>query len=212
MSLRLLLAALAGWLDRRQQDAVAYLIEENRILRGHIRGRIRLTDAERRRLAVPGHRLGRRRLQDVATIVTPRHDSSMASAAHRAQMDVCDAAGRSSGRDRGDPAPGGPHGGGESHVGLHADRWCADERRSSSQPVLDRPLPESVRHATRARTADVVVDVSARALGRDRRRGSLHDGSVDVAWPDDPLHGVRHRPGLAPCTDRRIDTSSPRRV
>ena len=70
MSLRLLLAALAG-LDRRQQGAVAYLIEENRILRGHVRGRIRLTDDERRRLAVYGHRLGRRRLHDVATIVTP---------------------------------------------------------------------------------------------------------------------------------------------
>jgi putative transposase len=71
MSLRLLLATLVGWLDRRQQDAVAYLVEENRILRGHVRGRIRLTDEERRRLAVPGHRLGRRRLHDIATIVTP---------------------------------------------------------------------------------------------------------------------------------------------
>jgi len=29
MSLRRLLAALDGWLDRRQQEAVAYLIEEN---------------------------------------------------------------------------------------------------------------------------------------------------------------------------------------
>src|SRR5476649_1062013 len=67
----MLLAALAGWLDRQQQEGVAYLIEENRILRGHVRGRLRLTDAERRRLAVHGHRLGRRRLSDVATIVTP---------------------------------------------------------------------------------------------------------------------------------------------
>ena len=50
---------------------MAYLIEENRILRGHMRGRVRLTDQERRRLAVHGHRLGRRRLRDVATIVTP---------------------------------------------------------------------------------------------------------------------------------------------
>ena len=62
LSLRMLLAALVGWLDQRQQDAVAYLIEENRILRGHVRGRLRLTDDERRRLAVRGHRLGRRRL------------------------------------------------------------------------------------------------------------------------------------------------------
>ena len=71
LSLRLLLARLVGWLNQRQQEAVAYLIEENRILRAHVRGRIRLTDTERRRLAVHGHRLGRRRLGEVATIVTP---------------------------------------------------------------------------------------------------------------------------------------------
>ena len=71
ISFRLLRATLVGWLDRRPQDTVAYLIEENRILRGHVRGRIRLTDKERRRLAVHGHRVGRRRFRDVATIVTP---------------------------------------------------------------------------------------------------------------------------------------------
>ena len=68
---RMVLAALAGWLDQRQRDAVAYLIEENRVLRGHVPGRLRLTDEERRQLAVHGYRLGRRRLRDVATIVTP---------------------------------------------------------------------------------------------------------------------------------------------
>ena len=67
----MLLAALVGWFDQRQQAAVAYLVEENRILRGHVRGRLRLTDEERRRLARHGHRLGRRRLGEVATIVTP---------------------------------------------------------------------------------------------------------------------------------------------
>jgi hypothetical protein len=71
-SVRILLAALAGWLNHRQQEALAYLIEENRILRGHLRGRrLRLTDDERRRLAVRRHRLGRRGLRQVATIVTP---------------------------------------------------------------------------------------------------------------------------------------------
>jgi hypothetical protein len=55
----------------RQQDAVAYLIEESSILRGHVRGRLRLTDEEHRRLAMLCHRLGRRRLRDVAMIVTP---------------------------------------------------------------------------------------------------------------------------------------------
>jgi putative transposase len=70
-SLRWLLAALVGWLDQRQQQAVAYLTEENRILRGHVRGRLRLTDEERQRLARHGHQLGRRRLSEIATIVTP---------------------------------------------------------------------------------------------------------------------------------------------
>jgi transposase InsO family protein len=71
-SLRFLLAALVGWLDRQQQGALAYLIEENCILRGQLRGRrLRLSDDDRRRLAVRGHRLGRRGLRQIATIVTP---------------------------------------------------------------------------------------------------------------------------------------------
>jgi putative transposase len=71
-SWRLLLAALTGWLDRRQQEAVAYVIEENRILRKQLEGRrLRLNDAERHRLARLGHRLGRHGLGQVGTIVTP---------------------------------------------------------------------------------------------------------------------------------------------
>ena len=69
---RLFLAVLGGWLNRRQQEGMAYLIEENRILRGQLRGRrLQLTDDDRRRLAVHGHRLGRRALGDLAMIVTP---------------------------------------------------------------------------------------------------------------------------------------------
>jgi hypothetical protein len=56
-SVRIPLAALAGWLNRRQQEALAYLLAENRVLRRQLRGRrLRLTDDERRRLAVCGHR------------------------------------------------------------------------------------------------------------------------------------------------------------
>jgi putative transposase len=69
---RVLLAAFVGWLDRQQQEALAYLIEENRILRAQLRGRrLRLSDDERRPLTVRGHRLGRRALRQVAMIVTP---------------------------------------------------------------------------------------------------------------------------------------------
>jgi hypothetical protein len=85
MSLRLLLGALVGWLDRRQQDAVAHLIEESRILRGHVRGRIRLTDAERRRLAMHGHRLGRR--LSVAKISPPLYSVGVATVPSRSYRD-----------------------------------------------------------------------------------------------------------------------------
>src|SRR5436190_6076578 len=70
-AVRLFVMAVAGWWADQRQASVAYLVEENRILRAHLRSRIRLTDDERRRLASYGHRLGRRRLGEVATIVTP---------------------------------------------------------------------------------------------------------------------------------------------
>src|SRR5215813_1663166 len=72
LPLRLLLATLAGWVTRHQQHVIDYLIEENRLLREQLRGRrVRLNDDQRCRLAVKGHRLGRRVLRQVATIVTP---------------------------------------------------------------------------------------------------------------------------------------------
>jgi hypothetical protein len=47
-------------------------MEENRILRAQLDGRrLRLTDDDRRRLAVRAFQLGRRALRQVATIVTP---------------------------------------------------------------------------------------------------------------------------------------------
>jgi putative transposase len=48
-----------------------YLVTENRILRGQIKGRIRLTDPERISLASVAQRLGRTALEEVAQIVRP---------------------------------------------------------------------------------------------------------------------------------------------
>lgn len=71
-ALRFLLAVLAGWVNHRQQEALEYLIEENRVLKEQMHGRrLRLTDDQRRRLAARGKRLGRHVLRQVATIVTP---------------------------------------------------------------------------------------------------------------------------------------------
>jgi hypothetical protein len=59
-------------LDRQERDALAYLLEENRVLRAQLGGRrLRLTDDDRRRLAARAFRLGRQALRQVATIVTP---------------------------------------------------------------------------------------------------------------------------------------------
>ncbi len=47
------------------------MIEENRVLKAQLGGRqLRLTDTERRRLAALAHPLGRKRLKNVATLVT----------------------------------------------------------------------------------------------------------------------------------------------
>jgi putative transposase len=68
----MLLVAVISWLDRRERETLAYLIEENRVLRRQLGGRrVRLTDDDRRRLAAPAYRLGRQALRNVATIVTP---------------------------------------------------------------------------------------------------------------------------------------------
>jgi hypothetical protein len=64
-------AALCGWIHREQDDVIAFLREENQMLRAQLRGRrVRLRDDEQRRLALLGHQLGRATLAKVATIVT----------------------------------------------------------------------------------------------------------------------------------------------
>jgi hypothetical protein len=52
---RILLVALAGWVNRWQLEVIAYLREENRVLKEHLGGqRLHLTDPERRRLGATG--------------------------------------------------------------------------------------------------------------------------------------------------------------
>jgi len=70
--LHFLVLTVAGWLSRHQVAVAGYLVEENRVLREQLnRRRLRLTDAQRRSLAVKGKALGRKALAEVTTIVTP---------------------------------------------------------------------------------------------------------------------------------------------
>ena len=69
-ALQVLVLPFAGWVTRHQDDLIAYLREENRVLREHLDPwPLRLTDAQRRRLAVRGQKLGRRVVMQVAGIV-----------------------------------------------------------------------------------------------------------------------------------------------
>ena len=71
-ALQFLVLTVAGGVNRHQDDLIDYLREENRVLREQLGSRPpRVTDAQRRRLAVRGHQLGRRVLTQVAGIVTP---------------------------------------------------------------------------------------------------------------------------------------------
>jgi len=61
LPLQFLLLTFGGWVNRRQQARLEYVLEENRILREQLPGRrLRLTDEQRSRLAVLGKKLGRK--------------------------------------------------------------------------------------------------------------------------------------------------------
>jgi hypothetical protein len=68
----ILLVALAGWMNRQQQEVIEYLKEENRILREKLGpGRIQLSLAQKRRLATAAFKVGRKLLQSCATFFSP---------------------------------------------------------------------------------------------------------------------------------------------
>src|SRR4051812_47192658 len=70
--LQFLLLVFASWTNRHQAEVVAYLQEENRVLREQLGvRRLRFTDAQRRRLAEKGRAVGRRTLEKLAGLVTP---------------------------------------------------------------------------------------------------------------------------------------------
>jgi len=176
-ALQMWLAVLIGWWDRQEREALAYLIEENRVLRAQLGGRrLRLTDDDRRRLAVRAFRLGRRALRHVATIVTP--DTLLRW--HRQLVARKWTYARRSQR-RGVLA----------EIRRLVVRMVADnptwgytriqKRGSSRRPLGDRANSEGAWPPTRAWATDVVADVSPRPQGCDRWCRFLHDAGVDVA-------------------------------
>ena len=66
-----MLAYITGTVDQELLLRNEYLATENRILRAQIKGRLLLSDAERKTLADIGYRLGRKALEDVANAAKP---------------------------------------------------------------------------------------------------------------------------------------------
>ncbi len=71
MDWKKLLAYISGSVDEQLSLRNEYLVTENRVLRAQIKGRLKLTDAERKTLAEIGKRLGKKALEEVASIVKP---------------------------------------------------------------------------------------------------------------------------------------------
>ncbi len=63
---------LAAWVNREQQELIEYLRCENQVLKEKLgKQRILLNDDQRRRLAVKGKVLGRKRLAEIGTLFSP---------------------------------------------------------------------------------------------------------------------------------------------
>ena len=66
-----ILAYITGTVDQELLARNEYLAAENRILKAQLKGRLKLSDAERATLGEIGHRLGRKLLAEVATVAQP---------------------------------------------------------------------------------------------------------------------------------------------
>jgi len=71
----MILAMFAGWVNRSQQEVIDYLKEENKVLKAHLDKeldgrRLLLHLDEKRRLAILGKIIGRKKLQEIFTIFT----------------------------------------------------------------------------------------------------------------------------------------------
>src|SRR5262245_16671305 len=71
MNWKTVLAYITGSVDQELLRRNEYLVTENRLLRQQIKGRVHLSDGERKTSAEIGKRLGKQALEEVATIVKP---------------------------------------------------------------------------------------------------------------------------------------------
>ena len=71
MDWKQLLASITRSVGEELRLRNAYLVTENRVLRQQIQGRVQLTASERKALAVMGQKLGKKALEEMATVAKP---------------------------------------------------------------------------------------------------------------------------------------------
>jgi putative transposase len=71
MDLARILAYVTGTVDQELLTRNEYLAAENRILKAQLKGRLKLSDAERATFGEIGHRVGRKVLAEVAAVARP---------------------------------------------------------------------------------------------------------------------------------------------
>ena len=186
-ALRMVLGVLTGWLDRRERDAIAYLIEENRLLRRQLgTRRLRLTDDDRRRLAVRAFRVGRAALREIATTETP--DTLL-----RWHRRLIARKWKTLGKAAGERPP---------EIGAWSCGWRRRIRRGATPDPRrvrtwgsvggDMAHPEGGGASARTAAADLLADLLEGALGQHRGGRFLHDRSLDLAGSGDVLHRLPH--------------------
>ena len=83
-----ILGYITGTVDQELLLRNEYLAAENRILRGQIKGRLRLSDEERATLGEIGHRSGRKALAEVAKAAVPDTIVGILIALHPVEIPV----------------------------------------------------------------------------------------------------------------------------
>jgi putative transposase len=81
-----ILAYVTGTVDQELLLRNEYLAAENRILKAQLKGRLRLSDAERATLGEIAHRLGRKVLGEVANVARPDNHPGLVPQARRPQI------------------------------------------------------------------------------------------------------------------------------
>ena len=206
--LQMLLAALLAWLEA-EREVIAFVREENRVLKAQLgTRRLRLDDDQRRRLGVLGQRLGRRALREVATLVTP--DTILRW--HRELV----ARKWTYARRR----PGRPGVRREIRrlvVRMATDnpRWGYTRIQGALKNVGHRVARSTIAGILAAEgippsgvPSDSMARISQGTLARARGGRLLHNRGLDGSRARDVLYGVRHRTTVAAGARRRVDTLS----